>query len=565
MKKYLTLGVAILLVVSVFGTVTGIGVGVEEEDVGDNSLSGGSVAEDSIEIANWTDLNDVRDNLTGNYVLMNNLDENTDGYEKYVNITNGWGPIGNNSNPFMGYFDGNGSKIGDLYINRTDELRVGLFGATDDGAEITELGVVDAEVSGRSRVGGLVGVNDGTVSDSYATGNVSGDSNVGGVVGSNSGTVSDSYATGNVSGDGDWYVGGLVGENSGTVENSHYNIDEVLINGGHHVTLGGLYDAQYQDWIDDKNLQIEDYSDSLDPVGEYYEISDVQGIKDLLGFAGDEKYKFRLADDIDLSGEQGLYIPYLGADFDGNGYTISNLEIDLPFVNKIGMFGFNNGGTVSDIGLVNTNVSGDWFVGGLIGENSGTVSDSYATGKLSGDWFVGGLVGGNSGTVSDSYATGNLSGDWFVGGVVGRTDEGTVNNSYATGNVNGSYEVGGLVGYNGGTVSDSYATGNVSGDSNVGGLVGSNSGTVSDSYATGDVSGECCVGGLVGYNDEGTVENSYATGNVSGNENVGELIGKDKEENIIDRIRDIPGFTSLLLLLASILTVAIYRKKSKKR
>ncbi|MEF8832930.1 MAG: hypothetical protein V5A66_05380 [Candidatus Thermoplasmatota archaeon] len=53
MKKYLTLNVAILLVASVFGTVTEIGTGMEEDGVGDASLSGGSVAEDAIEIYDW--------------------------------------------------------------------------------------------------------------------------------------------------------------------------------------------------------------------------------------------------------------------------------------------------------------------------------------------------------------------------------------------------------------------------------------------------------------------------------------------------------------------------------
>ncbi|MEF8833015.1 MAG: hypothetical protein V5A66_05825 [Candidatus Thermoplasmatota archaeon] len=43
MKKYVALGVAILLVASVFGTVTGMGVGVEEDDVGDKEIYGDEV------------------------------------------------------------------------------------------------------------------------------------------------------------------------------------------------------------------------------------------------------------------------------------------------------------------------------------------------------------------------------------------------------------------------------------------------------------------------------------------------------------------------------------------
>jgi hypothetical protein len=67
-------------------------------------------------------------------------------------------------------------------------------------------------VSGASKVGGLMGVNTGIafVSNSYATGNVDGTSNVGGLVGYfTAGTVNRCYAAGNVNGTTD--VGGLVG------------------------------------------------------------------------------------------------------------------------------------------------------------------------------------------------------------------------------------------------------------------------------------------------------------------------------------------------------------------
>jgi len=50
-------------------------------------------------------------------------------------------------------------------------------------------------------------------------------------------------------------------------------------------------------------------------------------------------------------------------------------------------------------------VSGEWYVGGLVGDNdsSGTVSNCYASGSVNGDSFVGGLVGSNWGAVNDSF------------------------------------------------------------------------------------------------------------------------------------------------------------------
>ncbi len=458
--------------------------------------------EHNVAIENWHDLDGVRDYLGGDYVLMNDLDQDTDGYDELVDNEDGWEPIGDDDNGFSGTFDGNNHEIRDLYIDRPETDHIGLFGYVDDEGEVRNIGVVDADVSGDlfvgglvgynmggmvknsyatgnvtgggNGVGGLVGENIGTVENSYATGNVSGDTYIGGLVGSNyEGTVENSYATGNVSGESDvgglvgmnWdgtvensyatgdvsgssRVGGLMGRNRGTVSNSFYNIDSVLINDGPHITIGGIFTEQYDDWMVDKELDIEDYSDTLVPVDEHYEISSVDGLRYLLGFAWQEEYEFQLGVDIDLSDAPGLYIPYLAAEFYGNNYTISNLHIDIPFAANVGMFGFVDGGEISNIGMIDVDVSGDRFVGGLVGYfDDGMVENSYATGTVSGGSRVGGLVGLDTGTVENSYATGNVSGDTYIGGLVG-WNSGTVENSYATGNVSGEEEVGGLVGRN---------------------------------------------------------------------------------------------------------------------
>ncbi|MDF2815767.1 MAG: hypothetical protein K0Q81_1967, partial [Paenibacillus sp.] len=182
-------------------------------------------------------------------------------------------------------------------------------------------------------------------------------------------------------------------------------------------------------------------------------------------------------------------------DFDGQRHVISNLTINRPSTDLIGLFGIvGTGGVVRNVGLVKGSIRGNSHVGGLAGRNYGTVDQSYVTGAVSStNGVVGGLVGynGNGSTVTDSYASSTVSGLTYVGGLVGRNDN-TVSTSYATGTVSGTIIVGGLVGDNeGGEVIQSYATGAVSGsDGNVGGLVGYNlSSLVSQSYATGAVSG----------------------------------------------------------------------------
>ena len=238
------------------------------------------------------------------------------------------------------------------------------------------------------------------------------------------------------------------------------------------------------------------------------------------------------------------WTPILGfnATFDGMGHTISNLYMDATLSNQssIGLFGSIQGSAViRDIGLLNVEVTGMNWMGGLVGYNYGEVSHSYATGTVSGVGIsIGGLVGGNTGTVSHSYATGTVTSSGShssgTGGLVGY-NQGTVSHSYATGTVSGvGRDIGGLVGYSTDTVSHSYATGTVSGNQYVGGLVGYNRGSViSLSYATGPVTSNRYVGGLAGgsfsWQDSpdgrAFIRSSYATGSVTGGSEVGGLVG----------------------------------------
>jgi uncharacterized repeat protein (TIGR02543 family) len=112
------------------------------------------------------------------------------------------------------------------------------------------------------------------------------------------------------------------------------------------------------------------------------------------------------------------------------------------------------------------------------------------TGDVTGKDRVGGLVGQNFGSIADSYATSTVTGTetnvysyTCVGGLVGNND-GPISNSFARGAVSGQENIGGLVGYNSGSITVSYSTGAVSGDNYIGGLIGSNDsdGIITDSY-----------------------------------------------------------------------------------
>jgi hypothetical protein len=602
------------------------------------SITANFASDICLEIRDWYDLDAVRNNLCGSYILMNDLDSTTPGYTELASPTahwgQGWEPIGAGEYPFRGIFNGGEYEIRDLFIFRPSEEGVGLFGSVGKAGAIKDIGVVNVtimtgdgcvgglvgynsgtvsnscsigSVSGNFRVGGLVGRNFGTVNNSYSTGSVSGDSEVGGLVGGNEykrvgmkdieGTVSDSYSMGSVTGEdvvgglvglnyatvsdsystssvtgedhvgglaganqgtvnnsyysgnvtGEEYVGGLVGSSTGTVSNSYsagsvsgyenvgglvgynngpvsnsfYNYDEDLINGENIITVGALFNGDFDQWLaNDKFL---DVNERLSQEGGYYMVNNITDFKELLAFGQNDTLKFRLKNDLDLAAEHGLYIPYLSGEFDGNGHEISNLSFDFDFVSHVGLFGYlARGGKVTRVGVENVNVTGASSVAGLVGRNRGTVGDSHSTGSVTGNEDVGGLVG-SGGTVSNSYFIGSVSGNVNVGGLVGWG--GAVSNCYATGSVTGEEFVGGLVGLNEGPVSNSYSLGNVSGGEFVGGLVGLTEwSTVSNCYAMGNVNGDSGVGGLAGGND-GTVSNCYSNGGVSGNEDVGGLVG----------------------------------------
>jgi len=366
-----------------------------------------------------------------------------------------------------------GSVSGSGYVG-------GLVGANEGGSvnnsyATGSVNCVSTCTSANRFMGGLVGfVNyqnanntqiPGTVSNSRATGAVTGGSYVGGLVGGDSlGPINNSYSTGAVVGIAE--VGGLIGnwssvKSAGSLSNSFYDIDQVTINGAHQVTMGGIYDAQYQDWFTHgETLNIANYSATLpDGTGGYYDVGSVQGLRDMLGFVeNDAADNFRLTADLTLPA--GFSFPYFAGSFDGGNHTLANLSLNMLNSN-VGLFGYlpSSSTTIANVGVLGANVSGLNDVGGLVGFNKGAaISNSYVSGIVSGSSYVGGLVGySKGGSISNSYSSASVtaSSGYGAGGLAG-ANYGSISQSYATGKVNGSSYVGGLVGMNYGTVANSY-------------------------------------------------------------------------------------------------------------
>ena len=210
--------------------------------------------------------------------------------------------------------------------------------------------------------------------------------------------------------------------------------------------------------------------------------------------------------------------------FDGNDYIIKGLYIDRR-VDYVGLFGYVDGGSIKDVGLVDVDISGKIGVGGLVGKFAGIgIENCFVSGIVNGERNVGGLVGeSTSGELINSYSMADVSGSFYsLGGLVG-VSAFQIRNSYATGDVTGlatSDAIGGLVGVQGGRIIErSYATGDVRGDEMLGGFIGatSSNSVIRDSYATGDVNGKKILGGFAGRTlGSAGISNSYATGNVVG-------------------------------------------------
>lgn len=133
--------------------------------------------------------------------------------------------------------------------------------------------------------------------------------------------------------------------------------------------------------------------------------------------------------------------PYKGT-FDGQGHTISGLYNNDGDSN-VGLFAYIDGGTVRNVGIVDSYFSGS-YAGGIVGRNAGTVTNCYSTAYIDGSRYLGGIAGyNNGGSVTNCYATGTISGSSYLGGVVGRNSSGTVTNCFylsgiADGGINSS-------------------------------------------------------------------------------------------------------------------------------
>jgi len=165
-------------------------------------------------ITTCTELQNINNNLSENYVLANDL--NCTEF-----ISEGFTPIGDSSY-FNGTFDGQGHTVSGIEVQHISSAYQGVFGALSATGIVKNVGFTNLNINGASYAGGVVGLNLGTVQNVYTSGTVTGfGSYSAGLVGFNNGTVMNSYSLATVDAVGGLYASGLVALNSGAITNSY--------------------------------------------------------------------------------------------------------------------------------------------------------------------------------------------------------------------------------------------------------------------------------------------------------------------------------------------------------
>ena len=316
------------------------------------------------------------------------------------------------------------------------------------------------------------------------------------------------------------------------------------------------------------------YSGGSGTLAEPYLLSTKADILQLGTTMTDYTQYFEMTTDIDMEGQiftTSVFPAGSGfkGSFDGKGFEIYNFTVNSTEYYYVGAFGRLNGGSIVNLRVnIAGEISGNSYVGGLIGYSSGTITNCHVTGDIDGTGYTGGLVGFNEGTVTDCSYNGNVTcSGYYTGGLAAYNSNGTITGSnssgtvtqtstghytgglvgrsvgsaavftdcYSTATVNGFVSVGGFIGEfdNIGTCSGCYASGEVNASSNTaGGFVGGNRspGLIDNCIAYGNVTADgALAGGFVGYNT-GTVENCCGTGDVSGYDQGGGIAGDNGGE-----------------------------------
>ena len=315
---------------------------------------------------------------------MNAIGTDSNDWDKYFVVTSDIdmssipGTAYNLIYPFTGVFDGNNHTISNFSFVPTTG-GAGLFGNVDGGV-VKNLGLIDPNVDGGTDwawLGSLAGVIEGgaTISNCYVEGgNINGNKNVGGLVGLNQGTITDCYSTASVSGF--EKAGGLVGWNIfGGIANSYSNGSVSGQNkigglvGGNSTTITNCYSTGQVLGTTDSNFHGGLVGYNYGTVTACYSTATVSGNDYVGGLVG--------------YNDEGVIRACCSA-----GSVLGDYSIG-------GLVGRLKSGTIDNC-YSRSIVSGQELIGGLVGLAGWGythITKCYATGAIASRYYGGGLVG----------------------------------------------------------------------------------------------------------------------------------------------------------------------------
>ena len=244
-----------------------------------------------------------------------------------------------------------------------------------------------------------------------------------------------------------------------------------------------------------------------------YRIFNAEQLNQVRNFTSNNVY-FSLEADIDMTDwiaennpSQGwLPISNFSGVFRGNGHKITNLKINRPTTDYIGLFGIHFSGDISNVYILNANYVGKNNVGGFVAlSRGGSISGCLFQGRIkSCGSYAGGICASMSTVysgiiISNCYSLVELEGDSYCGGIIGDGERATLSENYCHAiSIKGTSYIGGISGSSGSeNIEKSYTTGNITGINFVGGIVGRSEWGGSDCYSNCDkIIGVDDVGGI---------------------------------------------------------------------
>lgn len=441
-----------------------------------------------------------------NYALKSDID---------ASVLKNYKAIGGDTG-YQGTFDGRGHAIIGLTAGGSEAANTGVFSAVGEQGAVKNLSVLAGNFTGKDNVGAVAGVNKGTISDITTYGNtVTSDGHAGGLVGTNEKIIKDSTSVSNVIANSqEAMAGGIAGINAkgAVIDNSESN-SAVAGSKATSSGLGGVAGVNKGTLSKVDSLGVTNGGDS--------------GSSAVGGIAG-----------INTGSIENAYNESFVTGGEKTGGLVGINEKSGSLVNAA------NAGRVEGKGAAQDAAQ---EIGGLVGDNDGSILNGRNGGNVTGTTYVGGIVGTNreDSTLTDIINDTSIliKGSTYVGGIAGqnagRIVDTEVSRTLSDGVVEGVEYVGGIAGKNTGYIENPHN--NISLRINkdalkdgktaqyFGGVAGINEqeGSIGNATNLADVTAEGAtyVGGIVGYN-KGTLLNlSGNRGNVIGANYVGGVAG----------------------------------------